>query len=195
MSIKIIVPPDEIITVDEAAEFMRIDFPDDETETIEAMITAARIWCEDYLRRAIGIQTVELLLPGFPRYGKRAIILRPPLIEVEFVKYLDSSGVEQTMDEDDYRVSLDSIPGEIRPVSAWPNALDTADSVRIRFQTGYYAGGSPELSVEIPKTIKHAMLMQIADLYQNREAQSEKILSVNPTLERMISMYRLELGI
>ena len=194
--LRIITPPDEIITVDEAAEFMRADFSDDETTMIENIITASRQWCEEYLRRAIGMQTLELTLDSFPK----KILLRPPLISVTSIKYLDSNGDTQTMDASDYRVSANAEPASIIPsadsstTGVWPTTLEADDAVTIRFVTGYQDGGSPFVSKELPKTIRTAMLMQIADLYANRESQVEKSLSANPTLERLLSTLRLEQG-
>lgn len=195
MSLKIITAPSELITVDDAAEFMRAEFSDAEESLIETMITASRQWCEEYLRRAIGVQTLETVLRGFPSSNSGIILLRPPVIDVTSIKYLDTSGEEITMDADDYIVSYDAQPAEIIPVSGWPTAQDSANSVRVRYQAGYYGGGSPAVSEELPSTIRTAILMQVADLYQNREAQVEKPLTSNPTLERLLSMYRLEMGI
>ena len=194
--LKIITPPSEIITVNEAAEFMRADFPEQETDMIEGIITASRQWCEEYLRRAIGIQTLEITLDSFPK----KILLRPPLISVTSIKYYDSNGDQQTMNASDYRVSKNSEPATIIPSSdssttgIWPTTLEADDAITIRFVTGYQDGGSPFVSKELPKTIRTAMLMQIADLYANRESQVEKPLSANPTLERLLSTLRLEMG-
>lgn len=190
--LKVIIPPDEIITVEDAADFMHAEFTDSEESIVESLITAARQWCEEYLRRAIGIQTLELRVNGFPD-DSGPVILRSPLIEVNSVKYLDSDGTEQTLDEDEYIVS-DAEPAEIVPVSDWPVTYASADSVRIEYEAGYCPGGSPALSQALPKTIKTAMLMMVADMYANREAQMEKQLTANPTVERLLSMYRLELG-
>lgn len=196
MGLRIITAPSELITYTEAADFMRIDFPDDEQTVIEAMITAARQWCEDYIRQAIGVQTLEQTLTRFPYTGRKAIPLRPPVISISSFTYLDTNGDSQTLVENtDYYFSDDSDPAEVAPVGDWPVALGTADSVRIRYQTGYYGGGSPVTSEELPKTIRQAILMQVADLYQNREAQTEKPLTANKTIERLLSMYRLEMGI
>lgn len=198
MSLKIITPPTtEIVTVDEAVQFMRVDSPSAAEEAlIETMITAARKWCEEYLRRAIGVQTLELILDEFPSLGNQAILLRPPVVSVTSVKYIDADGDEQTMVEDvDYYLAKDSEPGEIRPVAYWPYSLNTADAVRVRYQAGYCADESPILSEILPETIRTAILMQVADLYNNREAQVEKPLSVNQTLERLLSMYRLEMSL
>jgi uncharacterized phiE125 gp8 family phage protein len=188
---KIITAPDELITVAEAAEFMRAEFSSSEEDLVESLITAARQWCEEYLGRAIGVQTIELRMGGFPDNAE-PIVLRSPIIEVNSVKYLDTNGDEQTMDADDYLVS-DAEPAEIVPVSEWPVAFGSSDSVRVEYDAGYMAG-SPMLSQELPRTIRTAILMMVADMYTNREAQVEKPLSANPTVERLLSQYRLNLG-
>lgn len=196
MSLRIIVQPSELISLVEAAEFLRADFSAAEEDTIESMITAARQWCEEYLRRSIGVQTLELTLAAFPSVGRQAIVLPPPIISVTSLKYLDPDGVEQTLVKDtDFYEALDSEPGELIPVGAWPATLGTADSVRVRFQAGYSAAGIPTGTIELPQTIKIAMLLQISDLYENRDAQVVQPLTANPTLERLLSQHRLEQGI
>lgn len=201
MSLRVITAPSsEIITVAEAAEFLRLDdngdspptYPDQ--TTLESFITTARHWCEEYLRRAIGVQTLEIVLNNFPKNG---IFLRPPVIGVTSVKYIDTNGSEQTLSSSDYRVATDNEPAIITLSvnSSWPAILNVPDAVRVRYQAGYTDEGDSPSYVTLPKTIKTAMLMQIADLYQNRESQTEKQLNANPTLERLLSVYRLEMGI
>jgi len=197
MLIKVIEQPSEIITVSEAADFLRIDFPSNETTEIENMITASRQWCEDYLQRAIGIQTLETVLGPFPATGRQQIILRPPVVSITSFIYKDTNGDEQTLVENtDFYASLDSEPGEVVPVGAWPVALETADAIKVRYVSGYSdPGDSPLLSKALPSSMRLAILMQVGDLYANREAQTEKILTANPTLERLLSIFRLGMGI
>jgi uncharacterized phiE125 gp8 family phage protein len=197
MSIKIITPvASELISVAEAAEFLRIDSYSSETTTISAFITAARQWCEEYLGRSIGVQTLELVLERFPSKG---IVLPAPLVSITSIKYLDTSNVEQTIAAADYYVAEDQDPPTVKHKDgsgAWPSTLNVDDAVRVRFQAGYQAeGDSPLISKELPNTIKIAMLMIIVDLYENRTAQVDYTLSSNPTVERLLSMYRLEMGI
>jgi len=189
---KVITAPDELITVAEARSFMRAETVVSEESMIEGFITAARQWCEEYLSRAIGVQTLELRMAGFPDDAE-PIVLRSPIIEVNSVKYLDTNGDEQTMDEDEYLVS-DAEPAEIVPVSVWPEAFGSSDSVRVEYDAGYSAFVSPMTNQELPRTIRTAILMMVADMYTNREAQIEKPLSANPTVERLLSQYRLNLG-
>ena len=197
MLTKIITAPSEIIALAEAAAFLRVDAPSEEATEIGNMIVAARQWVEDYLERAIGVQTLEAVGQEFPIFGSQAILLRPPVVSVTSVIYTDPNNDSQTLVANtDYYVSLDSEPGEIIPVSGWPVAMNKANSLIVRYVAGYSdPGDSPLLSLALPRPIRLAMLMQIADLYQNRESQSEKPLAANQTLERMLSMYRLGMGI
>jgi uncharacterized phiE125 gp8 family phage protein len=190
---KLITAPEELITVEEAAEFMRAEFSESEESLIENLITASRQMCEEYLFRRIGVQTVELRDKGFPVNGS-PIILPAPVISITSIKYLDGDNVEQTLDASDYIV-CDSSPAQIIPVNSWPDTSGAGDSLRVEFVCGYSDGGSPVLSELLPKTIKTAMLMQIADMYENREAQVEKPLTANQTLANLLAPYRLEIGI
>lgn len=190
--LKVIEAPEEVITVQDAADFMRAEFSVAEEAIVTSLITSARQWCEEYLRRAIGVQTLQLRVSAFPA-NNGPILLRPPLIDVDSVIYTDPDGVEQTLSVDDYVIS-DAEPGMIIPVGEWPATKSTGDAVKVEFMTGYYAGGSPKLSEVVPATLKTAILMMVADMYANREAQVEKQLMANPTVERLISTYRLEMG-
>jgi len=191
---KIITAPSEIITDDDAAEFMRAEFSTLETTLIESLIKTARLMCEEYLFRRIGVQTIELRDKGFPA-NNAPIILPAPLISVTSIKYMDGNNTEQTLAPSEYIVS-DSAPGQIIPINSWPETSKASDSLRVVFRTGYSdPGESPMLSETLPETIKTALLMQVADMYENREAQVERPLSLNPTLERLLAPYRLEMGI
>jgi uncharacterized phiE125 gp8 family phage protein len=191
---KIITAPSEIITIAMAAEFMRAEFSEEEETIISSFITAARQWCEEYLFRRIGVQTIELRDKGFP-INNSPIVLPAPLISVTSIKYLDGNNTEQTLDPSEYIVS-DSAPGQIIPVNSWPETSKSGDSLRVTFNAGYCdPGESPAPSEGLPEAVKIAWLMQIADLFENRGAQVERALSANPTLERLLAPYRLEMGI
>lgn len=197
MTLRVKSQPTELITIQEVSNFLKLDFYTNEQSMLEAMITASRQWCEEYLRRSIGVQALELLLDGFPVYGKRSISLRPPFISLTSLKYLDTSNTLQTLVlNTDFVISEDTDPAEIRPISVFPQTLSTANSVQINYIAGYQNGDdSPLISEILPKTIRQAMLMLIADMYENREANVERELKANPTVERLLSQYRLEMGI
>jgi hypothetical protein len=103
-----------------------------------------------WLGRALRPQTWELRLPSFSEhehhhrhYTQHAIALPfPKLISVVNVKYDDPSGVEQTLIQGtDFRVLGIGTHGKqaIAPLylKYWPLARWDAESVRIRFQSGY----------------------------------------------------------
>lgn len=190
--LKSITIPEELITVNDASLFMRAEFSTEEEALIESFITASRQWCENYLRRAIGLQTFKLTLERFPNLNY-PILLRPPLKLVSSIKYFDVDNVEQTLDPNDYFFSF-SEPGQVKmKIGIWPKTFDRSDAVVVTFSSGYQ-DGSPIETEALPKTIRTAILMQVADLYENREAQTDRELKSNPTLERLLSTLRLEMG-
>ena len=48
-----------------------------------------------------------------------------------------------------------------------------------------------QLTTTVPSPIKAATLLMVADLYQNRESQSERQLYKNLTYERLLNPYRV----
>ena len=164
MSLSLVTPPAvEPVTLVEAKAHLRETSSDSDTY-ITTLITAARSYIDGkdgILNRAICTQTWELLLDEFP--DEIAVPL-PTLQSVESVKYLDSSGVLQTLSTDDYTVDEVSEPGRIVPVDSWPTTGDYINAVTVRFIAGY------GVAADVPTTIKQAMLLLIGHWYENREA-------------------------
>jgi uncharacterized phiE125 gp8 family phage protein len=168
-----------------------------------------------WLGRALRPQTWELRLPSFwehdcrhHRYPHLAIALPfPPLISITSVKYDDVAGVERTLAlNTDFRILGAGTLGKqaIAPLynGCWPTARCDAESVRIRFQSGY--------ADDIPSSITQAialgtrMLMSNggANLYLTQdkvEGMGEKryIVStaanelVKTAMENLLSIYRV----
>lgn len=95
----------------------------------------------------------------------------PPLQTIDSIKYLDESGVEQTVDPSVYRI-IDggSMPSSLVPKVGlcWPSPILCApDAVRIEFTAGYEDVAS--LNAERAQ-ISQAMLLNIGHLFKNREA-------------------------
>ena len=140
-----------------------------EEDTLSDMITAARENIEDYLGRAILTQTWEMYLDDFPNED---YIVLPfgNLQSVDLFKYIDSNGDTTTLTEDtDYLVEENG-DGYGRIVlpnnTVWPTAsLRTSNPITIRFTCGWADAG------DVPESIKNAMKMLIADMYENREMQ------------------------
>lgn len=191
---KIITQPTyEPLSVAEVAEYIRVDDLAAETATIEASITASRQYLEQYLSRFIATQTVEISFDTF----EDEMTIAAPLQSVTSIKYLDSAGVEQTLNPNQYLVDTYQEPAVITKAFGvvWPETYDVPNAVKIRFVAGYTTGDSPD-TTPMPKPLKFAMLLLIGDMYANREAGIVgSIHTKNPTLEHLLSFYRLKMGV
>lgn len=164
MTIRIIVPPaQEPVSVADAKEQTRVDFTDDDL-LIAKKITAARMYCEEYMWRALITQTIEQYLPCFPR---GAIVLqRPRLQSVTNIKYIDEDGAEQTIDSAEYHVDDKSEPARICLVSggSWPSVeTGNPQPITVQFVAGYGDTGA-----SVPEPIRQAIMLKFADAYEMR---------------------------
>ena len=159
-------PTVEPLTVDEVKEHSRIVLASPEDDSlIPRLIRVARMDCEAFQRRTYITTTYELALPSF----RRIIHLpRPPLQSVERVSYRKADGSEEDLTEDtDFFVDDRSEPARIILARDYitPNIYDMHPvlPVLIEYKAGYGLANS------VPDSIKQAMLLQIAHLYENRE--------------------------
>lgn len=162
MTVTVVVPPAPIITLDEAKAHLRVEGTEDD-DYITGLIAAATAWIDGpggWLGRALGEQTLELRTRCFSR--SVLDLPYPPIISVESVKYLDSSGVEQTIDPALYEVGLSGVTAAYG--TSWPTARSVEEAVRVRYVAGYADG--------VPASIRHALLMLVAEFYARREATS-----------------------
>lgn len=154
MAYKVVVAPsEEPVTLAEAKAHCRIDGAEFDA-IIPGLITSARELAEHETGRAFCSQTRELVLDTFPD----AFELRgAPIVSLVSVKYLDSSGVEQTLDPNDTLLDKDSEPGWLMPAygKAWPSSYPVPNAVRVRYVCGY--GGSADVPESIKAWIKLAV--------------------------------------
>ncbi len=187
---------------------LRVDagFTDDDA-LITALIAATRQSAEDDTHRALITQTWRLSLDDFPRacssiasysvvdgrVGQRNDIQvirvpQPPLQSVTSIKYIDTSGAQQTLDPSAYVVDADAFPGRILPAygTTWPSVRCGPNAVVIEFKAGY-----GDTADKVPPPITAAMLLAIGDLYRNRESQIVgATITDNPTVKALLGPYR-----
>ena len=164
MSLTLITAPSlEPMTLAEAKLHLRVDGTD-EDDLITALIVAARRRAEHLLTRALITQTWELTLDEFPAADIQ--LLKPGVLSIVSVKYLDSAGVEQTVDSADYALDAATIPGWVLLASgaSWPTTYDGANAVRVRFTCGYGPAAS-----DVPADVVAWCKLQVGALYRNRE--------------------------
>jgi len=120
---------------------------------ITGRIISARQWCEHYTRTAFITQTLTGYAVDFPYrcQTNHAINLKTPLQSVSSVKYIDVSGVLQTLDPLLYIVDL--VTASIVPAynSTWPDVRCQINSVQVEYVSGY------GLAVAVPESIKDAI--------------------------------------
>jgi uncharacterized phiE125 gp8 family phage protein len=189
MGLRLVTPPEvEPITLEEAKTHLRLDSDADDAY-VSALITAARERVELFLRRALITQVFELTLDHFPHGMRSSNIPRPPIQEVEHVKYIDTSGIVQTLPPETYAVDTSS--NEIGRIALawnrfWPIARCSINAVVIRFVAGY--GDAPG---DVPQAIRHGILIEVSNLYENREdvvvGQAVNMMAVS---ERLLWPYR-----
>lgn len=171
----------------EAKDHLRVDLADDDA-LIEQLIIAAREMAESFTERALITQTIDYVRDAFPTWGMT--LPRAPLQSVTSVKYIDTDGVEQTIDAADYRVDALSTPPRLTPAynETWPSARDVTNAVTIRLVVGY--GDGP---ADVPVRIKAAMLLMIGDLYEHRQSIQVGVSAtqLSLTAERLLWPYRV----
>lgn len=174
----------EPVTLEQAKVQCRVDdtiTTDD--ELIGTLITAARQQAEQELGRALITQTWERVIDAFPaaeiELGKHQVLA------ITSVTYVDAAGASQTMAALDYSLDADTPGGFLLPAidTEWPDTLDTANAVRVRFTAGF--GPSAD---DVPGAIKAWILARIGDLHPNGDKVSAERQS---QLDRLLDPFRV----
>lgn len=155
---------------------------------IGRLIAAARAWTETYCGRGWINQTWRLTLSEFPAGGE-IVLPRAPLSSVTSITYVDSDGATQTLSTSDYEADTTNEPGRVLRAYnvAWPVARDKKNAVTITYVVGH--GDEP---ADVPEDARHAILMQVAHLFQRREASTEQALHETPLAVRtLLDSYRV----
>ena len=187
MSYKLITAPVvEPVTLAEAKYHCRIDGTELDDLLTGVIIPSARESAEHELNRALCTQTRELVLDSFP---ESLTLSGSPIQSIVSVKYLDSSGVEQTLDPADYVVDKDFDPGYvvIGYGKAWPETYPMINAVRVRYICGY---GSAS---DVPAAIKAWMLLAIGTMVAQAETMTQKQATALPDRfwHRLLDPYRV----
>lgn len=192
MAFEIITQPAcEPLTVLQVCEHLRINAYDSEIDEalnsyVDVLITAVRQDVEDFLGRALITQTCRYYLDCWPSLDYIELP-KPPIQSVTSVKYTDSDGTETTWnvpDTGEYIVDTLNFKGRITLGynKYYPTAtLYPSNPIKIEFVCGY--GNAPE---DVPRRIIQAMLIQIAELYENRET-----VVIGQTINKLDTVERL----
>jgi len=133
---------------------------------IGTLITTAREICEELQHRAYITRTYELTLDAWP-CGALELPM-PPAIAISSITYIDSAGTASTWTPvTEYQLDATGFVGRVTPAYGyqWPSAtLRELAGIKITYTAGYGATAS-----SVPSKVRHAIMMLVGDLYENRE--------------------------
>ena len=156
-------PTEEPVTLAEAKVQCHMDADiTAEDELLNLYIKAARKHVEAVTRRPLITQT-------WTWYGDcfdGDIELKPNLRSITSIKYIDTDGNQQTIDDANYKADTVEVVGVAYPAYgySWPYARNVTNAIEVEFSAGY---GD---AADVPEEIKQAMLLMIGHWYQNRES-------------------------
>jgi len=111
-----------------------------------------------------------------------------PIVAVSSITYKDLGGNTVTLDPSKYSVGYST--GRIFPYPSWPPTWPITDvgvpeNVKVTFTAG------PENPKDVPADLIQAVLLQLADMYENRgeEAHVDLQRSINPAAARICRGY------
>lgn len=127
-------PVSEPVTVDEVKKRLRLSSAVDDT-TIVSLITTAREHAESITGWSMAAKSYREVRDRFPWPGEVIRLLRPPLLTVVSVQYLDDNYDWQTWDASEYRVAEANVPAVIEPKKGfiYPAPVRASGSVKIDF--------------------------------------------------------------
>jgi uncharacterized phiE125 gp8 family phage protein len=163
-------PSAEPITYGQVIDHLRITSFDEETdggsiENIDRLIEAVRDDAQDFTGRKFITQTWYYYLDKWPTENYIELPFNPVQL-ISSIKYTDMDGTERTLTlTTDYLVDTVSLKNRIvlSYLGFWPTyTLHPVNPIKIEFICGY--GDAAE---DVPARIRQAMLIQIADLFEN----------------------------
>ncbi|EGU31486.1 hypothetical protein VIBRN418_01648 [Vibrio sp. N418] len=151
---------DKIVTVEEAKNQCRV-YDDYDLLYLESLIEAATEVTEKYLNRNILTSTVQIEtdrpLMKLPRG------LATGVNEFSYEKSIIDDGTRYVLDPTYW--NFNEITGSVNVTKDGKDFLSTESPFRYRLE--FTTGWSSE---EVPQAIKHAILMLVSSLYENRES-------------------------
>jgi uncharacterized phiE125 gp8 family phage protein len=177
MSLRLITAPSTYpVTLAEAKAHLRVDSTDEDT-LIASMISAATDVAEQHTGRAIMPQTWELSLDEFQTSIE---LTRVPVQSITSITYVDELGAPQTLSPTAYVLVKDDFGyAKIIPsyLTVWPTVLAQPLSVTVIYVAGYADAAA------VPEAIKSWILLTVAALFENREAESYSARAVSTTVK------------
>ncbi len=174
-------PAADPITLAEAKAFARIDTSADDA-LITDLISAARFYAEPILNRTFVNTTYTWTLDCFPPDGGPLLFPRPPLLSVTTIKYVDTSGAQQTWDSSKYDLDTASLVGRVLPSfgESYPAARLQMNSIETEYIAGY---GAYIAQIDDAKLL---IKILVAESYEKRLHSTDRRVHLNNAAEALL---------
>jgi len=176
-------PVNEPWTLAEVKSYLKIDDSNEDT-MLSTLIKGARMVAESYLNQGLITQTVTEKLD---RLGDPTIYLSvSPVLAVSSFQYANSENTTATFAATDYVVDTFSKPARLNLGygKTWPTLYGNINDVTITYTVGYGTESSA-----VPFQIRQAILLMVADTYENRQDYVKKL----PTASQyLLDQYRVQ---
>ncbi len=186
MTIAELTPPAvEPITLAEVKAHLRLD-ANDEDALLAGLVRAARIHLESETGLCLIARSLRLYLDDWPE-GRVIQIARGPVQAVETVTVYDALGAPVEIDVSGY--VLDGAARPARLVLPARRAAERAvNGIEIDFTAGFGESGA-----EVPDTLKRALLLHVAAMYELRGVLSLDAQpgAVPQGYDRLVAPYRI----
>lgn len=173
------------VSVSEAKAHLRVYHSEDDSYLGSLVLSATQV-IEHETKHALITRQFVLGMDQFPE--DEIVLPRSPLGAVSSITYTDTAGALQTLSSSVYLVyQVNAVPRIKRKASqTWPNiSTEGGLPISVTFTAGYGA-----ISANIPQSLRHAVLLQAAHMYENRTAVAPaQMYEIPRTVERLIVQY------
>jgi len=152
----------EPVSTADAKTHLRVDHADDDAY-IADLISAARVYAEGVLGRAMITTVYDYFLDRFPPV---IVLPRNPVQSIGSITYVDDDGVVQTLEAATYVLKKQREPARVVEAfdESWPSTRNVEEAVTVRFTAGYGDAAS-----DVPASIVHAVKLLVGHWYEIRE--------------------------
>jgi uncharacterized phiE125 gp8 family phage protein len=156
---KVTQAPSEPITAADAKRHCNVLHSDDDA-LFDALISAARDYVERYCNTPLATQTIAVKCDAFCDFDRLPLA---PVQSVSEIAYVATDGTDATVSLADIEERFDGLEASIEPSygKQWPVPRN-GSRIKLTAIVGYE---------DLPPSIKHAMLLWIADAYEQRESK------------------------
>lgn len=162
-------PAVEPVTLEDARTFVKVD-DHSEDSLLSSMISAARDAVERFLGRALIQQSITITMDYWP--GQTIRLPVAPLISITEIRTLDEDLVSTVYASSNYFTNPNLEYPELYIKNGCTFPYNTS-----RFNKGYqieYKAGYGTAATSVPQAIKTAILLWVAEMYENRIPETIK---------------------